>query len=230
MLRTVLASAIVVLLVTSVAEAATTEVDPRTGTRFTLAGTTVKVRVADSARGRRTLAAVRGRRVRVGCIGQDLTRRGTASARARWPERSRTLRVRLPRTIVARATFCSLKLRDGSDVSAVELGAELFIDPDAHPDANLKQRNYVTLQEGRTGLVYRGDRLGRGTFLFMVVPGTYHVSAFQRPCFPGDCSRLGPPGPTCQGTVRVRRGGFVHLEEDIGPAPGCTIRPENDPD
>ena len=229
MLRTVLAAAIVVLTGASAAEAATTAVDPRTGTRFTLAGSMVKVRLADSARGRSLLRTVRGRRVRVGCVGQDLTRRGTASTRARWPARSRTLRVRLPRTIVARATFCSVELREGN-VSEVELGAELFLDPDVSPGSSLDFRNYVTARETRTGLVYRDDRLGRGTFLFMVVPGTYRVSAFQRPCFPGDCSRLGPPGPPCQGTVRVRRRGFVHLEQDIGPAPGCTIRPENDPD
>ena len=229
MLRIVLAAAILVLMGASAAEAATTAVDPRTGTRFTLAGSTVKVRLADSARGRSLLRTVRRRRVRVGCVGQDLTRRGTASTRARWPARSRTLRVRLPRTIVARATFCSVELRDGEPVRG-RAGRRAVPRSRREPGLELDFRNYVTARETRTGLVYRDDRLGRGTFLFMVVPGTYRVSAFQRPCFPGDCSRLGPPGPACQGTVRVRRRGFVHLEQDIGPAAGCSIRPENDPE
>lgn len=87
--------------------------------------------------------------------------------------------------------------------------------------------------EGSIGYVRIQSRAGRtlaektfrtsSELRFALMPGTYRLVSFQRPC-DGNCGYLDPPTDRCGRLLRVHAHVTVSAQVLVSPGSGCTIR------
>jgi hypothetical protein len=79
----------------------------------------------------------------------------------------------------------------------------------------------IVLRKGRARTAAPGTT--RRIFRRFLLPGTYTVVGYQRPC-DGNCGYLDPPTERCRTTVEIRDGEAARLTLEVTPGAGCRVR------
>ncbi len=81
--------------------------------------------------------------------------------------------------------------------------------------------SYVRVE--REGRLVRQVRLVKPTATISLVPGSYRLVSFQRPCDPSCAGDLDPPTDRCSEAFDAASGELVEATVRLSPGKGCTI-------